>query len=119
MDFVDAIHLSKSRDSESFITFDKKLVKSASKIATILYPGRRCCDFLAGGKWRLSYQSYTGQSGNLEVDLNFMFRQPLWDIHLADHHVLGDFQAKNIPLPDMHDGGLISALLHKNDDSVQ
>ncbi len=28
----------------------------------------------AGGKWRLSYQSYTGQSGNLEVDLNFMFR---------------------------------------------
>jgi hypothetical protein len=31
----------------------------------------------AGGKWRLSYQSYTGQSGNLEVDLNFMLRQPL------------------------------------------
>ena len=31
----------------------------------------------AGGKWRLSYQSYTGQSGNLEVDMNFMFRLPL------------------------------------------
>jgi predicted nucleotidyltransferase component of viral defense system len=31
----------------------------------------------AGGKWRLSYQSYTGQNVNLEVDLNFMFRQPL------------------------------------------
>ena len=34
----------------------------------------------AGGKWRLNYQSFTGQSGNLEVDFNFMFRQPLWDI---------------------------------------
>jgi len=29
----------------------------------------------AGGKWILSYTSYTGQPGNLEVDFNFMFRQ--------------------------------------------
>jgi predicted nucleic-acid-binding protein len=35
MDFADAIHLAKSQDSEAFITFDKKLIKSASKIATI------------------------------------------------------------------------------------
>jgi predicted nucleic-acid-binding protein len=32
MDFADAIHLAKSQDSESFVTFDKKLIKSASKI---------------------------------------------------------------------------------------
>jgi len=51
----------------------------------------------AGGKWRLSYQGYTGQRGNLEVDLNFMFRQPLWDIQPADSHALGNFQARNIP----------------------
>lgn len=35
MDFADAIHLSKSQDSDSFITFDKKLIKAASKITTI------------------------------------------------------------------------------------
>lgn len=52
----------------------------------------------AGGKWRLSYQSYTGQSGNLEVDLYFMYRQPLWDIQPADSHALGNFQARNIGL---------------------
>ncbi len=34
----------------------------------------------AGGKWMLRYQSFTGRSGNLEVDLNFMFRQPFWQI---------------------------------------
>ena len=34
----------------------------------------------AGGKWRLTFQSFTGQSASLEVDLNFMFRQPLWDV---------------------------------------
>ena len=67
----------------------------------------------AGGKWRLNYQSYTGQSGNLEVDLNFMFRQPLWDIQPADSHALGDFQARDIALPNVHElaAGKLAALL--------
>jgi len=30
LDFADAIHLAKSQDSESFATFDKKLIKAAS-----------------------------------------------------------------------------------------
>lgn len=67
----------------------------------------------AGGKWRLSYRSFTGQSGNLEVDMNFMFRQPLWDIQLADSHPLGDFQSKSIPVLDIHElaAGKLAALL--------
>ena len=64
---------------------------------------KRVPDEHAGGKWRLSYQSFTGQSGNLEVDLNYMFRQPLWDICAAYSHSLGDFQAKNIPVLDLHE----------------
>ena len=36
---------------------------------------KRVPDEHAGGKWRLSYKSFKGQSGNLEVDLNFMFRR--------------------------------------------
>ena len=35
MDFADAIHLAKSQDMEALITFDKKFIKSASKVATI------------------------------------------------------------------------------------
>jgi predicted nucleotidyltransferase component of viral defense system len=74
---------------------------------------RRVPDEHAGGKWRLSYQSFTGQSGNLEVDMNFMFRQPLGDIRFADSHPLGDFQAKNIPMLDIHElaAGKLAALL--------
>ena len=74
---------------------------------------KRVPDEHAGGKWRLSYQSFTGQSGNLEVDLNFMFRQPLWDIQLADSQPLGDFQAKSIPVLDLHElaAGKLAALL--------
>jgi hypothetical protein len=62
---------------------------------------KRVPDEHAGGKWRLGYQSYTGQSGNLEVDLNFMFRQPLWDVQSIDSHPLGDFQACGIPVLDI------------------
>ncbi len=35
MDFADAIHLAQSKDSEVFVTFDKKFIKSASEITTI------------------------------------------------------------------------------------
>lgn len=74
---------------------------------------KRVPDEHAGGKWRLGYQSFNGQSGNLEVDLNFMFRQPLWDIQPADSRKLGNFQAKGIPMVDLHElaAGKLAALL--------
>ena len=31
MDFADAVHLAQSKDSEAFVTFDKKFIKSALK----------------------------------------------------------------------------------------
>jgi len=69
----------------------------------------------AGGKWRLNYQISSEQSGNLEVDLNFMLRQPLWDIRYTDSHLLGDFKAKNIPILDLHElaAGKLSALMSR------
>lgn len=76
---------------------------------------RRTPDEHAGGKWRLSYPSYTGQTGSLEVDLNFMFRQPLWEIRHADSHPFGDYQAKDVPLLDLHElvAGKLSALFSR------
>jgi len=66
----------------------------------------------AGGKWRLSYQSFSGQSSNLEVDVNFMFRQPLWDIRLSAAQPLGEYKASNIPVLDIHElaAGKLAAL---------
>ena len=77
---------------------------------------RRIPDEHAGGKWRLTFQSFTGQSANLEVDLNFMFRQPLWDVQILDSHALGDHQAKNIPVIDIHElaAGKLAALFARH-----
>ena len=70
----------------------------------------------AGGKWRLNYQSFTGQSGNLEVDLNFMFRQPLWEVQSVDSRAVSDFRARNIPVLDIHElaAGKIAALFARH-----
>jgi len=70
----------------------------------------------AGGKWRLNYQSFTGLSGNLEVDLNFMFRQPLWEVQFVDSRAIGDFQARNIPVLDIHElaAGKLAALFARH-----
>ena len=79
------------------------------------YTVRRVPSEHAGGKWRLSYASDLTQSGNLDVDLNFMFRQPLWDPQPIDSHPLGNFQAKRVPVLELHElaAGKLAALLSR------
>ncbi|MBN2133599.1 MAG: nucleotidyl transferase AbiEii/AbiGii toxin family protein [Sedimentisphaerales bacterium] len=69
----------------------------------------------AGGKWRLRYDSSLGEGGNLEVDLNFMFRVPLWPILTRDTNV-GTSSAKQIPVLDLHElaSGKLTALLARH-----
>jgi len=103
-------------DREGMLMDRPKLEQAAQAVFSREgFTTKRVPDEHAGGKWRLSYQSFTGQSGNLEVDLNFMFRQPLWDIQIANSHPLGDFQAKSIPVLDLHElaAGKLAALLSR------
>ena len=67
----------------------------------------------AGGKWSLQYESALGRSGNLEVDLNFMFRVPLWPITTLDSHPVGTWRATGISVLDHHElaAGKLAALL--------
>ena len=70
----------------------------------------------AGGKWRLKYRNFREQPGTLEVDLNFMFRQPLWDPRRLDSYQLGGFMAAGIPVIDLHElaAGKLAALLSRD-----
>jgi len=67
----------------------------------------------AGGKWQLRYPSAAGGQGNLEVDVNFMFRVPLWPIRHLDSHLVGSARASAIPTVDVHElaSGKLVALL--------
>ena len=74
---------------------------------------RRMPEEHAGGKWSLRYESAPGRSGNLEVDINFMFRVPLWPVVTSDSHSVGAWRATGIPVLDRHElaAGKLAALL--------
>ncbi|AQQ71701.1 Type I restriction-modification system methyltransferase subunit [Limihaloglobus sulfuriphilus] len=70
----------------------------------------------AGGKWKLTFRGFSGISSNLEVDLNYMFRQPLWEIQTLNSNLLGSYQAQNIPVVDIHElaAGKLAALFARH-----
>lgn len=70
----------------------------------------------AGGKWRLGYAAASGQGGNIEVDVNFMLRTPLWPVRLLDSRPIASFQATRVPVLDLHEvaAGKLAALLARN-----
>lgn len=69
----------------------------------------------AGGKWRLSFNRVSGGTGTLEMDVNFMLRAPLWPVQRVDSRPVGTFDAKDIPVVDIHElaAGKLAALLSR------
>jgi hypothetical protein len=70
----------------------------------------------AGGKWRLRYASELGGGGNLEVDLNYLYRVPLWPVTMMDSVSVGSYSAKRIPVLDLHElaAGKMAALFARH-----
>lgn len=69
----------------------------------------------AGGKWRLRYESAFGQGGTLELDVNYMYRIPLWSAQPLDSKPIGGRQVHAIPVLDVHElaGGKLAALFSR------
>lgn len=69
----------------------------------------------AGGKMVWRYPSALGSMGNLEIDLNFMFRIPLWPIELKSSCMVGSQQIHHIPVLNVHElsAGKLTALIDR------
>lgn len=68
----------------------------------------------AGGKMIWRYPSVLGQKGNLEIDLNYMYRKPLWPIqHIKSRLTIEKSIA--IPVLDIHElsAGKLAALFDR------
>jgi hypothetical protein len=76
---------------------------------------RHIPDEHAGGKWQLRYQGASGQGGTLEVDVNFMYRVPLWPLKVMTSQPVGVWQATDIQVLDIHElaAGKLAALLSR------
>ena len=70
----------------------------------------------AGGTWQLRYDSALGEGGNLQLDLNFMLRVPLWPVIQQDSRDIGSYRSNNIPVLDLHElaAGKLAALLSRH-----
>lgn len=69
----------------------------------------------AGGKMIWRYPSALGQMSNLEIDLNFMYRVPLWPIELKSSCLVGSSQVHKILILDIHElsAGKLAALINR------
>jgi predicted nucleotidyltransferase component of viral defense system len=79
------------------------------------YRVRRQPDEHAGGKWLAVHPSAMGGQGTLEVDLNFMMRQPLFGVTVMDSVELGGQKATGVSVVDRHElaAGKLVALLDR------
>jgi len=70
----------------------------------------------AGGKWQLKYLSVLGGNGNLEVDVNFMFRVPLGQVIKKQSCKVGNRQSQPIALLDIYvlGAGKLAALFGRH-----
>lgn len=101
-----------------------EMLVERKKIETLLaglfqregYTIRRSPTEHAGGKLSLRYNSALGQTAQLEVDLNYMLRVPLWPAVYKDSISIDSFQAKAIPTLDIHElmAGKLSALFARH-----
>ena len=108
MNYVGAVDRSKMIEERPKVEQAVQAVCSREGMTVIRQPTDH-----AGGKWRLRYDRSTGLGGNLEIDLNYLLRVPLWPVRLHDSRQVGSFAAKGIPVVDIHElaAGKLAALL--------
>lgn len=68
-----------------------------------------------GGKWIARHSSVLGGAGALEVDINYMMREPLLGVRAMNSFKLGEYQALDVPVVDQHEiiAGKLVALLSR------
>jgi predicted nucleotidyltransferase component of viral defense system len=106
-----------SGDREVMLSEKPKIEQAMEAVCSRLgILARRMPTEHAGGKWQLSYLSYSGRSMSLEIDLNFLLRTPLWPITVMDSQAIGSFKAERVPVVDIHElaAGKLAALFSRN-----
>ncbi len=80
------------------------------------YSIRHRPDEHAGGKWLARYASALGGNATLEIDINYMARQPLFGMARMESLLLGGMRAKDVLVLDLHEivAGKLVALIDRH-----
>lgn len=111
LNYVGAVHRETMLEDRPKVEQALGAVFSREGMAVSRQPGDH-----AGGKWRLRYESAVARGGNLEVDLNFILRAPLWPVQALASRPVGSFSVADVPVLDVHElsGGKLAALLSRH-----
>jgi len=111
LNYVGAVERAKMLDERPKVEAALQAVCSREGMSVVRQP-----DDHAGGKWRLRYESSVTEGGNLEIDLNYMFRMPLWPVANRDSRPVGSARARAVPVLDIHElaAGKLAALLSRH-----
>ena len=67
------------------------------------YTARREPSEHAGGKWIYRYASALGGAGTIEIDINYLYRSPLYGVDRMPSAAIGSHRATNVPVLDLHE----------------
>ena len=67
------------------------------------YAARREPSEHAGGKSIYRYASALGGAGTIEIDINYLYRGPLYGVDRMPSAAIGSYQATNVPVLDIHE----------------
>jgi hypothetical protein len=67
------------------------------------YAARREPSEHAGGKWIYRYASALGGAGTIEIDINYLYRDPLYGVDRLPSTAIGSYRATNVPVLDIHE----------------
>jgi len=112
LNYIGAVDRASMLEERPAIEEAIQAVCSREEFAVRRQPGE---DAHAGGKWSLRYESGLDQGGNIEVDLNFMLREPLFPVAIMDSRPVGSYRTEAVPVLDIHElaAGKLAALLSR------
>lgn len=73
------------------------------------YTARREPSEHAGGKWIYRYASALGGAGTIEIDINYLYRSPLYGVDRMPSAAIGSYRAANVPVLDRADQAVETA----------
>ena len=86
------------------------------------YAARREPSEHAGGKWIYRYASTLGGAGTIEIDINYLYRGPLYGVDRMPSVAIGSYQATNVPVLDIHEivaGKMVALITRRTARSVR
>lgn len=110
LNYIGALNVDEMQTEK--VEIEKLLKKICGRLGMNMQPGPK---EHAGDKWVVQYQSLIGGSDTIQIDLNFLYRVPLWAVDNKPSSILGEFKVESFQVLSYSElyAGKLRALLSR------